>query len=95
MKAALLVSCLFVAVAGVGCKSDMEKMQDDICACADKKGDDAKKCMDDVTKTYKDKMDKGSGADAEKKMKDMSDKDKEAFGKAMACAMKAAGLGDK
>jgi hypothetical protein len=89
-KAAMLVSALFVfGFAMTGCKSDMEKMADATCACAEKKGDDAKKCMDDLNKEYGDKM-KGD----KDKAKDMSDKDKEAFGKALGCAMKASGLGD-
>ena len=91
-KAAVLVSALFVfGLAMTGCKSDMEKMADATCACAEKKGDDAKKCMDDLGKEYGDKM---KGSKDSKDVKDMSDKDKEAFGRAMGCAMKASGLGD-
>ncbi len=91
-KAALWVSCAFIIVGAVGCKNDLEKATDAVCACVDKKGADAKKCMDDAEKDFKDKMPKGS---MDEYMKTASDKDKETAKKFMDCALKAGTEADK
>lgn len=75
---ALLVSLFSLT----GCKSDMEKYADDVCACSDSK------CVEEVGKKWEGKFPKGEG---DKAMKDMNEKDKEAFGKALACAFKHVG----
>jgi hypothetical protein len=85
-KFALMFSVVAIAFVATGCKSDIEKMADDICACKDKK------CLDEVQAKWKDKMPEGDKDS--KTMKDMSDKDKEAFGRAMTCSLKASGLGE-
>jgi hypothetical protein len=87
-KAVLWVSVAVAAFAATGCKSDIEKYADDVCECKDKK------CLDDVSAKWKDKMPKSDSKD-NKELKDMSEKDKEAFGKALACSLKASGFGDK
>jgi hypothetical protein len=86
-NAALLVSCVFVLVGVTGCKSEIEKAADAVCACAEKKGDDAKKCLDDASKAAKEKLgDKKLDDDA---IKNMSDKDKDAMKRGAECGEKA------
>lgn len=79
-RTTLLVVGLFLSLATVGCKSDIEKYADDVCACKDKK------CLDEVSAKYKDKFPK----DDKKKLEDMPAKDKEAFGRALECSLKIA-----
>jgi hypothetical protein len=84
MSRALWAAALFSSLALVGCKSDIEKYSDDVCACSDKK------CLDDVQAKWKDKIPKDEGG---KKLADMPPKEKEAMEKAIACALKASGVG--
>ena len=85
-QSVLCAVAIFASFAAVGCKSDIEKYADEVCACSDKK------CLDEVTAKWKDKVPKQEG---DKKMEDMSDKEKEAMGRIIACSLKASGLGDK
>ena len=55
-------------------RADMERWADELCACKDSE------CVHSVNERWEGKM---NG-----KLKDMSDKDQEAFGRAMNCALK-------
>ena len=57
--------------------ADLERYADDLCACKDQS------CVDSVNKAWEGKLD-GT-------LKGMSDKDRQAFGRAMTCALKYVG----
>ena len=77
----LSLAAVLCSLALVGCKSDIEKYADEVCDCKDQK------CVDEVAKKWGDKVGtKKEGGD--KKLEDMSEKDKEAFGRALACSLK-------
>jgi hypothetical protein len=80
-KAVLWVSVAVAAFVVTGCKSDVEKMADEVCECKDKK------CLEDVSAKYKDKMPKDE-------KKELTGKDKEAADKMAGCMLKLA-FGDK
>ncbi|MBK6519029.1 MAG: hypothetical protein IPM79_38950 [Polyangiaceae bacterium] len=78
-RTTLLAVGLLVSLATVGCKSDIEKYADDICACSDKK------CVDEVQAKWKDKMKDDKGG--EKKLEDLKPEEKAAFEKMMKCSI--------
>lgn len=77
----VLVLCSLIAVglATTGCKSEIQKYADDLCNCKDKK------CVEELDKAMEEKH---KGEDKKELMKNISDKDKEAIGKAMECESK-------
>ena len=77
----LLMAAMACALGLVGCKSDVQKYADQVCDCKDQK------CVDEVAKQWADKVGP-KGGDKDKKLGDMSDKDKEALGRALECSMK-------
>lgn len=79
-RTTLLAVGLVLSLASIGCKSDIEKYADDVCACTDKK------CLEDVSNKWKEKMPK----DDKKKLEDMKPEEKAAFEKALKCSLEIA-----
>jgi hypothetical protein len=73
--AAVLVALGFGVV---GCKSDLEKYADEVCAC------DNMECVQKVGEAWKDKMPKQDA----KKLDEMSEADQKAIAKALECSLK-------
>jgi hypothetical protein len=76
-RSVVFAVALFASLAAVGCKSDIEKYADEVCACSDKK------CVEEVANKWKDKGPKG-----DKKLEDLSEKEKEAAGRILECSLK-------
>ena len=61
-----------------GCKSDLEKYADEVCACKNME------CVQKVGESWKDKVPKQEG----KKLDDLSEADQKAIAKALECSLK-------
>lgn len=80
MKNVFLLSAVIVAgLALTGCKSEVEKYADDVCACKEKK------CVDELDKAMDEKHKGENKADL---LKNLSGKDLAALGKAAECEEK-------
>ena len=72
----VLAALVVGSLALTGCKSEIEKYADDVCACKDKK------CVDELDKAMEEKH---KGEDKAQLLKNMSGKDLAALGKASEC----------
>ncbi|NUP12527.1 MAG: hypothetical protein HOW73_41310 [Polyangiaceae bacterium] len=80
-RTTLLFVGVLVSIAATGCKSDLEKYADDVCACKDEK------CFKEVEEKYKDKLGDKTKL---KNIDELPAKDKEAIGKALKCVLEQA-----
>jgi hypothetical protein len=71
-----LGAALVTSLSLIGCKSDFEKLADEVCACSDQK------CLDEVQKKWKDKVPDTKLGEIDK----LPEKDKAAVEKMAKCA---------
>jgi len=69
----------------------MEALADDLCECAKKTGDDAKKCLDEVSSSWTPKLGDKARQSLEQLKKTATPRDKAAVDRGADCALRATG----